>query len=43
MKMYKDVKKNKRLGPKEKMIIKTKDGFTPNEKKQSRIIHTKYF
>ena len=35
MKMYEPVKKIKRLPPKEKLIIKTKEGLTSNEKKQS--------
>ena len=38
MKMYEAVKKIKRLAPKEKLIIKTKEGLTSNEKKQSEII-----
>ena len=42
MKMYEAVKKIKRLAPKEKLIIKTKEGITSNEKKQSEII-AKYF
>ena len=42
MKMYEAVKKIKRLAPKEKSIIKTKEGLTSNEKKQSEII-AKYF
>ena len=42
MKMFKAVKKIKRLAPKEKLIIKTKEGLTSNEKKQSEII-AKYF
>ena len=42
MKMYEAVKKIKRLAPKEKLIIKTKEGRTSNEKKQSEII-AKYF
>ena len=42
MKMYEAVKKIKRLAPKEKLIIKTKEGLTSNEKKQSEII-AKYF
>ena len=36
--MYEPVKKIKRLTPKEKLIIKTKEGLTLNEKKQSEII-----
>ena len=40
--MYEAVKKIKRLAPKEKLIIKTKEGLTSNEKKQSEII-AKYF
>ena len=42
IKMYESVKKVKRLAPKEKLIIKTKEGLTSNEKKQSEII-AKYF
>ena len=42
MKMYEAVKKIKRLAPKEKLIIKRKEGLTSNEKKQSEII-AKYF
>ena len=38
MKMYEAVRKIKRLAPKEKLIIKTKEGLTSNEKKQSEII-----
>ena len=40
--MYKAVKKIKRLTPKEKLIIETKERLTSNEKKQSEII-AKYF
>ena len=40
--MYEAVKKIKRLTPKEKLITKTKEGITSNEKKQSEII-AKYF
>ena len=36
MKMYEAVKKIKRLAPKEKLIIKTKEGLTSNEKKTVR-------
>ena len=42
MKMYEAVKKIKRLAPKEKLIIKTKERPTLNEKEQSEII-AKYF
>ena len=42
IKMYESVKKVKRLAPKEKLIIKTKEALTSNEKKQSEII-AKYF
>ena len=42
MKMYEAVKKIKRLAPKEKLVIKTKEGLTSNEKKQSEII-ARYF
>ena len=34
--MYEAVKKTKRLAPKEKLIIKTKEGLTSNEKKAVR-------
>ena len=36
MKMYEAVKKIKRLAPKEKLIIKTKERLTSNEKKTSQ-------
>ena len=36
MKMYEAVKKIKRLTPKEKLIIKIKEGLTSNEKKVVR-------
>ena len=42
MNMYEAVKKIKRFAPKEKLIIKTKKGFTSNEKRQSEIM-AKYF
>ena len=42
MRMYEAVKKIKRLAPKEKLIIKTKEGLTSNEKMQSEIV-AKYF
>ena len=42
MKMYEAVRKIKRLAPKEKLIIKTKEGLTSNEKMQSEIV-AKYF
>ena len=42
MKMHEAVNRIKRLAPKEKVIIKTKEGLTSNEKKQSEII-AKYF
>ena len=42
MKMCEAVNRIKRLAPKEKLIIKTKEGLTSNEKKQSEII-AKYF
>ena len=35
MKMYEAVKNIKRLAPKEKLTIRTKEGLTSNEKKQS--------
>ena len=38
MKKYEAVKKIKPLAPKEKLIIKTKEGLTSNVKKQSEII-----
>ena len=38
MKMYETVKKTKRLVPKEKLFIKTKERLTSNEKKLSEII-----
>ena len=38
MKKYEAVKKIKPLAPKEKLIIKTKEGLTSNAKKQSEII-----
>ena len=37
IKIYEAVKKIKRLAPKEKLIIKTKERRTSNEKKQSEI------
>ena len=40
--MYEAVKKIKRLTPKEKLVIETKEGLTSNEKKQSEII-ARYF
>ena len=36
MKMYEAVNRIKRLAPKEKLIIKTKEGLTSNEKKAIR-------
>ena len=36
MKMYETVKKIKQLTPKEKLIIKTKGGLTPNEKNSQK-------
>ena len=42
IKIYEAVKKIKRLAPKEKLIIKTKERLTSNKKKQSKII-AKYF
>ena len=36
MKMYEAVKKIKRLAPKEKLIIKTKEGLTSNEKSSQK-------
>ena len=42
MKMYEAVNRIKRLAPKEKLIIKTKEGLTSSKKKQSEII-AKYF
>ena len=42
MKIHEAVKKIKRVAPKEKLIIKTKEGLTSNKKKQSEII-AKYF
>ena len=42
MRIYEAVKKIKRLAPKEKLIIKTKEGLTSNEKMQSEIV-AKYF
>ena len=36
MKIYEAVKKIKRLAPKEKLIIKTKEGLTSNEKINSQ-------
>ena len=42
MKIYEAVKNIKRLAPKEKLIIKTKERLTSNEKKQSKMI-AKYF
>ena len=35
MKMYEAVKNIKRLAPKEELTIRTKEGLTSNEKKQS--------
>ena len=40
--MYEAVSRIKRLAPKEKLIIKTKEGLTSSKKKQSEII-AKYF
>ena len=36
MKIYVDVKKSKGLAPKEKLIIKTKEGLTSNEKSSQK-------